>query len=192
MKELREAIEERKFKKIAIVGTPCVMTAARKIRESDLDVLSIYKNAIRLSLGLFCTEIFTDKLLNKLEKELDINLFDVKGKLIVTLNNAGKVEIPLKDISDVKKQGCECCFDFTSEDADISLGAVGSEPGFTVAIVRNKTGEGFLKLSASNGYIELKRGVDIEAIAKIGAKKKGMSAEAGREALNKGAQAEIT
>jgi coenzyme F420 hydrogenase subunit beta len=197
LKELRDAIEERKLKKIAIVGTPCVMSAVRKIRESDLDVLSIYKNAIRLSLGLFCTEIFTDKLIDKLEKELDVNPFDVKsvdvkGKLIVTLNNSGKVEMPLKDISDVKKRGCECCIDFTSEDADLSLGAVGAERGFTVVIVRNKTGEGFLKLAASNGYIELKRGVDVEAIAKIGSKKKGISTDAGREALNKSAQAEMT
>jgi len=196
LKKLREAIEERKLKKIAIVGTPCVMSAVRKIRESDLDVLSIYKKAIRLSLGLFCTETFTDKLLDKLEKELDINPFDiksidVKGKFIVTRNDLGKVEIPLSDTHDFKKRGCESCVDFTSEDADLSLGAVGAEPGFTVVIVRNKTGEGFLKLAASSGYIELKRGVNLEAIAKIGSKKKGMSIDAGREALNKSAQVEI-
>jgi coenzyme F420 hydrogenase subunit beta len=196
LKVLREAIEERKLKKIAIVGTPCVMSAVRKIRESDLDVLSIYKRAIRLSLGLFCTEIFTDQLLEKLEKEFNVNAFDiksldVKGKLIVTLINSRKVEIPLKDIGDVKKQGCESCIDFTSEDADLSLGAIGAESGFTVVIVRNKTGEGFLKLAASGGYITLKRGVNVEALAKIGAKKKRIPIDAVREALERSAQVEI-
>ncbi len=196
LKMLREAIEERKLKKIVIVGTPCVMSAVQKIRESDLDVLSIYKSALRLSLGLFCTEIFTDKLLEKLEKEFNVNAFDiksfdVKGKLIVTLNNLHKVEIPLKDIGNVKKQGCESCIDFTSEDADLSLGTIGAERGFTVVIVRNKTGEGFLKLAASSGDITLKRGVNVEAIAKIGSKKKGIPIDTVREALDRSAQADI-
>jgi coenzyme F420 hydrogenase subunit beta len=197
LKVLREAIEERKLKKVAIVGTPCVMSAVRRIRESDLDVLAIYKRAIRLSLGLFCTEIFTDKLLEKLEKDFDISAFDiksfdVKGKLVVTLNDSSKVKIPLKAISDVKKQGCEGCSDFTSEDADLSLGAIGAESGFSVVIVRNKTGEGFLKRAASSGYIALKRGVDVEAIAKVGAKKKGIPTAIGREALDRSVQEDIT
>ncbi len=188
LKVLREAVEERKLKKIAVVGTPCVMTAVRKIRESDLDVLSIYKRAIRLSLGLFCTEIFTDALLAKLEADygisaVDIKSFDVKGKLVVTLHNADTVEIPLKDLNTLQRRGCACCVDFTSEDADLSLGSVGAEEGATVVIVRNRTGEGFLTRAASHGYIALRQGVDVDAIAKIGARKKGIPLDVGRTAL---------
>jgi len=188
LKALRDAIEDRKLRKIAVVGTPCVTTAARRIRQSNVDVLSIYKNAIRLSLGLFCTEIFTNNLLDDLRtthgiKPWEISGFDVKGKLIVKLRNQTRLELPLKDAGASKRRGCEHCVDFTSEDADLSFGSVGASAGHTVVIVRTDVGEGFLKLAESTGHIELKSGVDIAAIAKIGGKKKGISVEKAKTAL---------
>ncbi len=190
LKALREAIEDRKLHKIAIVGTPCVATAVKKIRESDVDVLSIYKNAIRLSLGLFCTEVFTSNLLNDLQvtrgiKPWEIRGFDVKGKLVVKLRDQAALEIPLKDAALSKRTGCTHCVDFTSEDADLSFGSVGASAGHTVVIVRTDVGEGFLKLAESSGYIQLQPGVDIEAIAKLGGKKKGLSLESAKKALMK-------
>jgi len=182
LKALREAIADRKLHKIAIVGTPCVTSAVRRIRQSNVDVLSIYKNAIRVSLGLFCTEIFTNRLLEELRtghgiKPWDISSFDVKGKLIVKLRDQTTLELPLKDVRTSKKSGCEHCEDFTSEDADLSFGSVGASPGHTVVIVRTDVGEGFLKLGQRLGYIELSSGVDVASIASIGAKKKGIAVE---------------
>jgi coenzyme F420 hydrogenase subunit beta len=182
LKALRNAIEDRKMQKIAVVGTPCVTSAIKKIRQSNVDVLSIYKNAIRLSLGLFCTEIFTDSLLEELRTDhgiepWQINGFDVKGKLIVKLKNEAKLELPLKDLGASKKRGCEHCVDFTSEDADLSFGSVGASAGHTVVIVRTKVGEGFLKLAETTGYIKIKSGVNIAAIAKIGGQKKDIPPE---------------
>jgi hypothetical protein len=43
--------------------------------------------------------------------------------------------------------------------------------------VRTDVGEGFLKQAQRLGYIELSSGVDLAAIAKIGAKKKGIPFE---------------
>ncbi len=182
LKALRDAIEDRKLHKIAVVGTPCVATAVKKIRESSVDVLSIYKNAIRLSLGLFCTEVFSRELLNDLQathgvKPWEISGMDVKGRLIVKLRNQATVELPLKDASVSRRGGCAHCLDFTSEDADISFGSVGASADHTAVIVRTDVGEGFLKLAQSAGYIELKPGIDITAIAKIGGKKKGIPLE---------------
>jgi coenzyme F420 hydrogenase subunit beta len=182
LKALREAIADRELHKIAIVGTPCVTSAVRRIRQSNVDVLSIYKNAIRVSLGLFCTEIFTDSLLEELRighgiKPWEISGFDVKGKFIVKLRDKAALELPLKDLRTSKRTGCEHCVDFTSEDADLSFGSVGASPGHTVVIVRTDVGEGFLKQAQRLGYIELSSGVDLAAIAKIGAKKKGIPFE---------------
>jgi coenzyme F420 hydrogenase subunit beta len=182
LKALREAIADRKLHKIAIVGTPCVTSAVRRIQQSNVDVLSIYKNAIRVSLGLFCTEIFTDNLLEELRVGFGINAwdirgFDVKGKLIVKRRDNTTLELPLKDVRSSKKGGCEHCVDFTSEDADLSFGSVGASLGNTVVIVRTEVGEGFLKQAERLGYIELHSGVDMASIAKIGAKKKGLSFE---------------
>jgi len=188
LKALRDAIEDRKLHKIAVVGTPCVATAVKRIRESDVDVLSIYKNAIRLSIGLFCTEVFTSELLNDLQathgiKPWEIRGIDVKGRLIVKLRNQATVELPLKDASVSRRGGCAHCLDFTSEDADLSFGSVGASADHTTVIVRTDVGEGFLKLAQSAGYIELKQGIDITAIAKIGGKKKGISLEKAEKAL---------
>jgi coenzyme F420 hydrogenase subunit beta len=185
---LRDAIEDRKLRKIAVVGTPCVATAVRRIRESDVDVLSIYKNAIRLSLGLFCTEVFTNNLLFDLRtkhgiKPWEISGLDVKGKLIVKLRDQTTLEVPLKEASVSKRGGCAHCIDFTSEDADLSFGSVGASAGHTVVIVRTDVGAGFLQLAQSTGYIELKSGVDIAAIAKIGGKKKGIPFETAKKTL---------
>ncbi len=179
---LRNAIEDRKLHKIAVVGTPCVATAVKRIRESDVDVLSIYKNAIRFSLGLFCTEIFTNNLLGELQttrgiKPWEISGFDVKGKLIVKRGDQAALEVPLKDAARSKRNGCAHCVDFTSEDADISFGSVGASTGHTAVIVRTDVGDGLLQLAQSAGYIELRPGVDLAAIAKIGGKKKGIPLE---------------
>jgi coenzyme F420 hydrogenase subunit beta len=179
---LRDAIEDRKLKQIAVVGTPCVVTAVKRIRESDVDVLSIYKNAIRFSLGLFCTEIFTNNLLEDLRtthgvKPWEISGFDVKGALIVKLRSDGALELPLKDARAARRDGCAHCIDFTSEDADLSFGSVGASPGHTVVIVRTDVGEGVLTLAQRTGFIDLKSGVDITAIAKIGGKKKDIPLE---------------
>jgi len=182
LKALREAISDRKLHKIAVVGTPCVTSAVRRIRQSNVDVLSIYKNAIRVSFGLFCTEIFTDDLLEELRishgiKPWEISGFDVKGKFVVKLRDQTTLELPLKDLRKSKRSGCEHCVDFTSEDADLSFGSVGASPGHTVVIVRTDVGEGFLKLAQRLGYIELSSGVDIASIARIAAKKKGLLVE---------------
>jgi len=190
LKALRVAIEDRKLHKIAVVGTPCVATAVRRIRESSVDVLSIYKNAIRLSLGLFCTEIFTNNLLNDLQttygiKPWEISGIDVKGKLMVKRRNQATLEMPLKDAGVSKRRGCTHCVDFTSEDADLSFGSVGASAEHTVVIVRTDVGEGFLKLAQGTGYIELKSGINIDAIAKIGGKKKGISFEKAKTTLAK-------
>jgi len=197
LKALREAIADRKLHKIAIVGTPCVTSAVRKIRQSSVDVLSIYKNAIRVSLGLFCTEIFTDNLLEELRIGYGINPweisgFDVKGKLIIKLTDQTTLELPLKDLRTSKRPGCEHCVDFTSEDADLSFGSVGASPGHTVAIVRTHVGEGFLKLAQRLGRIELSSGVDIAAIANIGAKKKGLQVEKAMSLLKEHSNSEAS
>ncbi len=188
LKALRNAIEDRKLHKIAIVGTPCVATAVKRIRESNVDVLSIYKNAIRFSLGLFCTEVFTDTLLDDLQathgvKPWEIVGLDVKGKLVVKRRDQATLEVPLKDASVSKRKGCTHCVDFTSEDADLSFGSVGASAEHTVVIVRTDAGEGLLKLALNAGYVELKPGVDIAAIAKLGGKKKGVSLENAEKTL---------
>ncbi|PKG31888.1 coenzyme F420 hydrogenase/dehydrogenase beta subunit N-terminal domain-containing protein, partial [Methanoregula sp.] len=85
---LKNAVVERKFKKIAVVGVPCAVQALARIRTSDNDLLKPYAKSLRLVIGLFCTETFDYQALvhgklkshYKLEPH-EIRKLDVKGKL---------------------------------------------------------------------------------------------------------------
>ncbi len=49
---------ERKYRRIAVIGLPCVVQAIARMRASENDLLVPYGNAVRLVVGLFCTESF--------------------------------------------------------------------------------------------------------------------------------------
>ena len=55
---LKEAAITRKYTKIAVIGVPCAVQAAARIRASENDLLRPYAKSIRLVVGLFCTETF--------------------------------------------------------------------------------------------------------------------------------------
>ena len=72
---LKNAVVERKFKRIAVIGVPCAVQAVARMRESDNDLLKPYGKAIRLVIGLFCTETFdyTALILGKLRTHYSSN-----------------------------------------------------------------------------------------------------------------------
>ncbi|MDD1694435.1 MAG: Coenzyme F420 hydrogenase/dehydrogenase, beta subunit C-terminal domain, partial [Methanoregula sp.] len=55
---LKNAVIEKKCKKIAVVGVPCAVQALARIRSSDNDLLKPFGKSLRLVIGLFCTETF--------------------------------------------------------------------------------------------------------------------------------------
>ena len=81
---LKTAVIERKFRKIAVVGVPCVVQALHSIRTSDHDLLKPYGTSIRFIMGLFCTESFDYAALveGKLKKEYQVDTWKV-GKMDV-------------------------------------------------------------------------------------------------------------
>lgn len=175
---LKEAIITHKYKNVAIVGVPCVVQAVRKIVNSEHDLLKPFKNSIHLIIGLFCTETFDYERLieNKIIKEynvepMDIVHFDVKGKIIIDLKNGERIEIPLKEIGDCIRPGCKVCTDFSSLDADIAAGSVGSKEGYTTLVVRNRVGNTVIKDAIENGLLSQCSEVDIQTIEKLALKK---------------------
>jgi coenzyme F420 hydrogenase subunit beta len=172
---LKTAVVQKKYQRIAVVGVPCVVQALQKIRESDLDLLRPYGKAIRLVVGLFCTESFDYQAL--MEKTLkgrygvetwQIEKMDVKGKLEVTMKDGSTLVVPLHELEDTIRPGCRYCRDLTSVYADISAGAVGSPRGETTLIIRNQTGEIFVRSAEKNGRLITGGDVDLAAIEKLG------------------------
>lgn len=171
---LKNAVVNRKYNKIAIVGVPCTVQAVSNIRTSENDLLKPYARSIRLVIGLFCTESFDYEALivKKLKSEhqiatWDIKKLDVRGKLEVTMKDGSSFSFPLKELDEMVRSGCHHCTDTTSLFADISAGSVGSPEGYTTLIVRNPVGKSFLESAVAAGNLMVSREVDTGAIEKL-------------------------
>lgn len=173
---LKTAVVERKYRRIAIVGVPCAVQAVARIRMSDNDLLKPYAGAIRLVIGLFCTESFdyTALIEGKLKKELniephEIRKLDVKGRLDITKNDGNAFSVPLEELESCIRPGCHTCTDLTATGSDISAGAVGSTPGMTTLIIRTKTGKTFVDLAIRQQKLQTSPTADLRAIEKLAA-----------------------
>ncbi|AKB23862.1 Coenzyme F420 hydrogenase subunit beta [Methanosarcina sp. MTP4] len=175
---LKEAVVNKKYRNIAVVGVPCVVQAVRKMLETDHDLVRPYKDSIRFVIGLFCTESFDyEKLVaGKLKSEyalepMKVCRIDVKGKLEITLNDGTQYVIPLAELEDTVRPGCHVCTDFTALKADISAGAVGSPNGYTTLIVRTLVGQHLLESAVASGKLSTTDELNLGIIEKLGAKK---------------------
>jgi len=171
---LKHAVVGRKCRRIAVVGVPCAVQAVARMRESENDLLKPFGKAIRLVIGLFCTETFDYSALvnGKLREHYklepyEIKRLDVKGKLEITKQDGGTVVVPLAELETCIRTGCHYCTDLTSVYSDISAGAIGSPAGSTTLIVRTATGNGFLESAVKNNRLTVGSGVDVAAIEKL-------------------------
>ncbi len=145
--KLRELIDRGK-KRIAIVGTPCEVRAARKIQQSlkrdapDAEIVII---------GLFCLENFShDKLKEETKRLLGVDIDKAKktqirqGKFTVQLEGK-EYSCRVKDLGKAVEKGCHYCSDFSAQFADISVGSAGSQNGYSTVIVRSDVGKKLLE-----------------------------------------------
>jgi len=133
----------KKYKKVALVGVPCQIHGAHLFRENF--------NRIELIIGLFCMESFSEEIMfsEVIPKIMGADIRDVvkmnfhKGKFVVTTTKETK-EVPIKDVAPLARKGCGFCLDYTSYYADISVGSVGSDDGWSTIFVRTETGGRYL------------------------------------------------
>jgi coenzyme F420 hydrogenase subunit beta len=107
-------------------------------------------------------ENFKEGLLDFVKDKLSLDLervrkFDIKGKEFLVYDDKGNsYGIPLDEIKRYESEGCSVCVDYTAELADISVGSVGSEEGWSTVFARTKTGEEIVEGAVEKGYIEAK------------------------------------
>ncbi|MFX0132812.1 MAG: Coenzyme F420 hydrogenase/dehydrogenase, beta subunit C-terminal domain [Candidatus Hodarchaeota archaeon] len=165
--------EEKEFKKLAVVGTPCQITTIRKMQE--LGVMP--SNNISYVFGLFCTENFSfDKFhMEQLEKQLGFNLEDIKKinikeNLIIDLINGKRINIKFEQLEDYMRPACRACKDYSNHFADLSFGGLGAPDGYTTVVIRRPNGEEIYDRAVHQGYIKekpLKKEEKQEIISKI-------------------------
>jgi len=136
-----------KFKKLAVVGTPCQIYTIRCMQ--DLGVTP--SENIEICLGLFCYEnfLFDKSQVEKFENEFNVKFknivkINIKETLILKLKDEGSgeksVNIPFDKLKDYMRSACNACSDFTNIYADISFGGLGSNEKFTTVIPRTNKG----------------------------------------------------
>lgn len=142
-----QAVNEYKLKKLAFVGMPCQIQAARKLQLDS--PLSDECGKIVLTIGLLCSSNFSyDLLKKKLEEDLKIPIntvkkFDIgRGKFFIYTKAGETHTIPIKYTKALKWPSCLNCKDYAAEYADISAGSVGAPSDDTNSVfIRTDVGE---------------------------------------------------
>ncbi|MBD3197580.1 MAG: hypothetical protein GF317_21175 [Candidatus Lokiarchaeota archaeon] len=155
------------YDRIAVVGVPCMMKALFK---GALFPASIpFFTNIKIKIGLFCMESFSyDNIINlvkdKFEKELsDIVKMNIdKGKFIVNLTSGEELKVPLKEVQSYARDTCHYCDDLTSDFADISVGSIGSQAGWSSVILRSEEGEKIYMDAVKSGLIKSKKLTEVK------------------------------
>ena len=168
--KIGEAIKEGK-RKIAVVGTPCEITATRKLQHAmlkDVDVIEI------VTIGLFCLKSFNYDLLSEKTRELlGIELGNAekvqisRGRYIV-IHNGKASSCKIAALEAAFRNNCAYCEDFTARLADISVGSTGSSDGYSTVIIRSKKGEELF--NALDDFVPTE--VDREGIVRIASLKR--------------------
>ncbi|MFX0094259.1 MAG: RnfABCDGE type electron transport complex subunit D [Candidatus Hodarchaeota archaeon] len=169
MSKLRELITNDK-RKIALVGMACDVRAARRVQQVLLREFPDLELPI---IGLFCYECFDyDKLKEETAKLLGVDLDHAektqirKGKYIVQVDGKEN-SVDVKELNEAVEKMCLICPDFTAQYADISVGSVGSDDGYSTVVVRSDVGQKLWeKLDLAKGKVET------EEISKLSIRKK--------------------
>ncbi len=96
-----------------------------------------------------------------------IEKFDIKKGKLKLMTRDETTEIPLADTHPYVRINCQICLDFSAELADISVGAVGTPPGWSTVIVRTEEGQNIVEGAKKEGYIETKGIEEVKPGTKI-------------------------
>ncbi|MFX1358465.1 MAG: Coenzyme F420 hydrogenase/dehydrogenase, beta subunit C-terminal domain [Promethearchaeota archaeon] len=159
--------QAKKYDKLAVVGVPCMMRALEK-GSLFPSGFPFFKN-IKYKIGLFCMESFSYADIIKLTKDKfdqDINELTKmnidKGKFIINLKSGEEMSVDLKEVKSYARNNCHYCGDLTSDYADISVGSIGSQGGYSSVITRSKEGDEVFKGAADAGLIEYQSLKDVK------------------------------
>lgn len=166
---LNKALEKNKYKKIAVVGTPCKTLAVYKMKSRPFPDNDSNAGNIGMVFGLFCgwgldwqglEKLVQRHAAGKRVKHMDILPSKFHQMLLKTSKK--EMEVPLEEIYPIVKWSCNYCIDMTAEFSDISIGGARSSEGWDVdqgwnqVIVRTEKGVKLMELAREKGILEFK------------------------------------
>ena len=143
--------------RVALVGTPCEIQGIRALQARQWRRGSSDVDAVVLTIALLCTKSFDYRklLLKELRDDRGLELAEVgridviHGRLVAE-DHDGKAMLdePIKDFHGAALKGCDECADFLGRAADLSVGSVGSDAGYSSVLVRTDAGRRAFDLAA--------------------------------------------
>jgi coenzyme F420 hydrogenase subunit beta len=161
---------EQGYQNIAFVGLPCHIEGMRKVQLSR--GFDVGAERVKFLIGLFCTETFDSAMLTTVLEALgtsfeEIQKFNIrKGSFIAYTKLGETLKMPVREMKAYAREACNYCYDFASEFADVSIGSIGSEDGWSTVIARSDAGKDLLKRAEEAGLIETKK-LSEEGIAAV-------------------------
>ncbi|MFW9896663.1 MAG: Coenzyme F420 hydrogenase/dehydrogenase, beta subunit C-terminal domain [Candidatus Thorarchaeota archaeon] len=157
-----QKLNHYKFKKLAVVGTPCQIYTIRCMQDLGVNP----SQNIEICLGLFCFEnfMFDKSQVEKFEKDFNIPFekivkLNIKQDLIFKLKDEGEgektVHIPFNQLENYMRPACRACNDFTNIYSDLSFGGLGSNDKYTTVITRTKKGTEIFSKVRDAGIIRI-------------------------------------
>ena len=157
---LKDAVRELGMEKVAYVGLPCQIDALRKMQLYPFGGRYVGEK-IAYAIGIFCSENFFPDSLRVIAEGLggvkteDVRKMHIAGGKLV-LEGAETVGIPVKKASHYSQDGDRVCPDLVAEYADVSVGSIGSEPGWNTVFLHTRRGEDLFERARADGRIEAK------------------------------------
>jgi coenzyme F420 hydrogenase subunit beta len=170
------------FRSIAFVGTPCNIDAVDKMMSSPAGMLKYFMRAHILKIGLFCMDSFAPEALYSFFEKDGIRLDKVKkmdiskGKYHLYYDNDTEPvkSYTIKELDKFKSSSCNFCVDLTAENADISVGSVGSGPKKNTVFARTGLGAEIMEDAAKKGYLKIEpfNAINLNAVLSLAKLKK--------------------
>jgi len=154
-----ETMEQIRGGKFCVVGTPCQITAIRKMQASNFET---QVDRIGLLIGLFCTWAFSPDVRSLIRetfgqvKVVKVDVPPPPANIFVVQTEDKRFGIPLDNLRRFIMPSCNVCFDMTNEFSDISVGSVEGEENWNTIIVRTKKGEELLQAAKNTGILEVR------------------------------------
>jgi len=170
---LNEAIFDWGMKNLAVVGTPCVAQAIRKLKNSTNPRLKPYQDAIRLVISVFCTGIYRPELIEEeVLKKMGIAPDSIRRLEVSIKQDALKVMlwdgseriIERQQAESYTRSGCGSCDDFLGTSADIAVGNLGTAEDASTLLIYTRTGDVFTRNAIKMHLINTTDKVDLKAL----------------------------
>ena len=151
------------YRSIAFVGTPCNIDAVKKMMDSPAGMLRWFLRSNVITIGLFCMDSFSPETLYPMFEKDGIDLAKVtkmnihKGKFHLFYEDQEEPvkSYTIRSLHKYKSSSCNFCTDLAAENADISVGSVGSGPNKNTVFARTGIGAEIIEDAAEKGYLTI-------------------------------------